>query len=63
MNRHPSEQDLVLHFYGDAPKAVAVERHLAECESCAQDFARLRATLSSIDYPVPERAADYEAQL
>jgi hypothetical protein len=63
MNRHPSEQDLVLHFYGDAPKAVAVERHLAECESCAQDFARLRATLSAIDYPVPERAADYEAQL
>ena len=63
MNRHPSEQDLVLHFYGDAPKTAAVERHLAECESCAQEFSKLRATLSAIDYPVPERAADYETQL
>ncbi|MFL6439028.1 MAG: hypothetical protein ACJ71Q_15730 [Terriglobales bacterium] len=60
---HPSEQDLVLHFYGDAPKTAAVERHLAECESCAQEFARLHTTLSAIDFPVPERAADYEAQL
>jgi hypothetical protein len=60
---HPSEQDLVLHFYGDAPKAAAVERHLAQCESCAQEFARLHTTLSAIDFPVPERAADYEAQL
>lgn len=60
---HPSEQDLVLYFYGDAPKASALESHLAECKECASEFARLRATLSAIDYPVPERAADYEAQL
>ena len=60
MNRHPSEQDLVLHFYGETPK---VERHLAECPSCAAEFAQIRTTLSAIDYPVPERAADYEAQL
>ena len=60
---HPSEQDLVLYFYGDAPKASALESHLAECKECAAEFAQLRATLSAIDYPVPERAADYEAQL
>jgi len=60
---HPNEQDLVLYFYGDAPKAAALERHLAECKECAAEFAQLRATLSAIDYPVPERAADYEAQL
>jgi len=60
---HPSEQDLVLYFYGDAPKAAALERHLAECKECAAEFAQLRATLSAIDYPVPERPADYEAQL
>src|SRR5215813_944992 len=60
---HPSEQDLVLYFYGDAPKVAVVERHLAECKECATEFAQLRATLSAIDYPVPERAADYEAQL
>jgi hypothetical protein len=60
---HPNEQDLVLYFYGDAPKTAALERHLAECKECAAEFAQLRATLSAIDYPVPERAADYEAQL
>lgn len=60
---HPTEQDLVLYFYGDAPKAAVVERHLAECKECAAEFAQLRTTLSAIDYPVPERAADYEAQL
>lgn len=60
---HPSEQDLVLYFYKDAPNAGTLERHLAECGACAGEFAQLRATLSSIDYPVPERATDYEAQL
>lgn len=60
---HPSEQDLVLYYYGDAPKSATLERHLAECKECAAEFAQLRATLSAIDYPVPERAADYEAQL
>ncbi|HWC18517.1 MAG TPA: hypothetical protein VG498_15955 [Terriglobales bacterium] len=60
MNQHPSEQDLVLYFYGDAPK---IERHLAQCRDCAAEFAQIRATLIAIDYPVPERAADYEAQL
>ena len=60
---HPSEQDLVLYFYGDASDARALESHLAECGTCAAEFAQLRATLTSIDYPVPERAANYEAQL
>ena len=60
MNQHPSEQELVLYFYGDAPK---VERHLAQCQECAAEFAQIRATLTAIDYPVPERAPDYEAQL
>lgn len=60
---HLSEQDLVLHFYGDAPKSAELERHLAECATCAAEFAQLRATLSWIQFPVPERAPDYEAQL
>ena len=60
---HPSEQDLVLHFYGDATKTAEIEHHLLECSPCAAEFTRFRATLSAIDFPVPERAADYEAQL
>jgi hypothetical protein len=60
MSRHLTEQELVLHFYGEARNA---ERHLAECAACTAEFAQIRAILSAIDYPVPERAADYEAQL
>lgn len=60
---HLSEQDLVLYFYGDLPDRAAVERHLGECTACATEFAQLRTTLSAIEYPVPERAADYEAQV
>jgi len=60
MSRHLSEQELVIHFYEQAGNA---ERHLADCPTCSAEFAQIRATLSAIDYPVPERPADYEAQL
>lgn len=61
--KHLGEQDLVLYFYGDIPNAPELERHLAECSQCAVELAQLRATLSAIEYPVPERAPEYEAQL
>ena len=60
MSRHLSEQELILHFYGETRNA---ERHLTDCSTCAAEFSQIRATLSAIDYPVPERMADYEAQL
>lgn len=60
MSRHLNEQELVLHFYEQTGN---VESHLAECPICAAEFAQIRATLSAIDYPVPERGSDYEAQL
>ncbi|MBV9075397.1 MAG: hypothetical protein JOZ10_17365 [Acidobacteria bacterium] len=60
---HVSEQDLVLYFYGDADKPALLEQHLADCPECSAEFARLRTTLSAIDFPVPERAPEYEAQL
>lgn len=60
MSRHLSEQELVLHFYD---QGRSTRLHLAECSVCAAEFAQIQATLSAIDYPVPERAADYEEQL
>jgi hypothetical protein len=60
---HLSEQELVFYFYGDASKPAAVENHLAECPACAAEFALLRTTLSAIEFPVPERAPDYEIRL
>ena len=60
---HLGEDDLILYFYGEAPKADALAQHLVDCATCRDEYARLRATLSAIDLPVPERAPDYEAQL
>lgn len=60
---HIGEDDLILYFYGEAPKADAVAQHLVGCTTCRDEYARLRATLLAIDLPIPERAADYEAQL
>jgi hypothetical protein len=60
---HVAENELILYFYGEAPKADAVARHLVDCSVCRDEYARLRATLSAIDLPIPERAPDYEAQL
>ena len=39
---HPSEGDLILHYYGEDVSA-AVEAHLASCAECAEALARLRA--------------------
>ncbi len=40
---HPHEDDLLLLAYGelDAPAAAEVERHLASCAACREQFIRL----------------------
>jgi hypothetical protein len=55
---HPSEDDLVLHYYGEAPAAVEV--HLASCAPCREAFAALRSDLAAVtDEPVPARGEDH----
>ena len=58
---HLSEEQLVLHYYGEAD---GVEDHLASCESCRDAYHTLQRVLNSVDsLPVPERGEDYEAQV
>lgn len=45
---HVSEEDLILHFYGEAD-APAVEGHLTTCSACRGEFARLQQVLSLMD--------------
>ena len=60
---HPNEEQLVLYYYGEAETA-GVEDHLGECESCRGAYHTLQRVLNSVDsFPVPERPADYEAQV
>jgi hypothetical protein len=45
---HVSEEDLILHFYGESD-ATVVDRHLTTCATCRDEFARLRQVLSLMD--------------
>jgi hypothetical protein len=59
---HLDEEQLVLYYYGE--EAGGVEDHLGECESCRESYHTLQRVLNSVDsLPVPERGADYEAQV
>jgi hypothetical protein len=56
-----TEEQIVLHYYGDAEEASEVERHLAACADCRAEFARVQAMLKQIEpLEVPEPAAGFE---
>ncbi len=58
---HLSEEQIVLHYYGDAEEASEVERHLAACPDCRAEFVRVQAMLKQIEpLEVPEPAAGFE---
>lgn len=60
---HVSESQLTLHYYSNADDPAAVEHHLADCDACRREFEGIRAILSSVAIPAPERPPDYEARL
>jgi predicted anti-sigma-YlaC factor YlaD len=58
---HLSEEQIVLHFYGDAEPAEDVRRHLAECSACREEFERVQGLLRGIEpLEVPEPPASFE---
>jgi hypothetical protein len=58
---HLSEEQIVLHYYGDAEEAAEIERHLADCAECHAEFARVQSTLKQIEpLEIPEPAAGFE---
>jgi hypothetical protein len=46
---HLTEEDLILHFYGESPDAARVEPHLAACAACRHELARLQQVLALVD--------------
>jgi hypothetical protein len=67
---HLSEEELILHYYGEPGEpgesgdTLAGERHLAECGDCRALYASLERVLNVVDtLPVPERPAEYDAQV
>ena len=58
---HLSEEQIILHYYGDAEDAPEVERHLAACPECQAEFARVQTMLKQIEpLEVPEPLAIFE---
>ena len=66
---HLSEEQLILHYYGeaaegDAPGALEAEQHLEACGECRAMYGSLQRVLNVVDsLPVPERGPEYGAQV
>src|ERR1039458_7601452 len=61
---HLSEEQLILHYYGEEGDALSAELHLEECGECRALFASLQLVLHVMDgLPVPDRPADYGEQV
>jgi hypothetical protein len=60
---HPTEDDLILHFYGDdeAGTEARVDAHLNACASCQASWVEFRETMQMIDVAhVPEPGPGFE---
>jgi hypothetical protein len=61
---HLSEEELILHYYGEEGGAPVAGRHLEECEQCRETYGALERVLNVVDaLAAPQRGADYEALL
>ena len=63
---HLTEDELILHYYGEGEGSAAVESHLAECAHCREDFGALEQLLGEVaasDMPVPERDELYGSRV
>jgi len=61
---HLTEEQLILHYYGEEGETLAVEHHLEGCEDCRTMYASLQRVLNVVDsLPVPERGPEYGARL
>jgi hypothetical protein len=63
LDRHPTEDDLILHFYGegDAADEVRIDAHLNTCASCQASWVEFRETMQLVDVAqVPEPGPSFE---
>ena len=63
MNTHITDDDLILHFYGEAPRsdATKIDAHLGECADCRRNWDSLQQTLKMVDSAdVPDAHEGFE---
>src|SRR5215510_3341584 len=62
--KHLTQEQIVLHCYGDAKDGEAIEGHLRECSECRAEFEKVKALLKEIaPAEVPEPPAYLEQKL
>lgn len=62
--KHLSQEQIVLHYYGDADSTEDARMHLAECDSCHEEFERVKALLVQIEpTSVPEPHESFEQKM
>ena len=61
---HPAEEQLVLHYYGEAENPSETAAHLAACGQCRIAFENLQRVLATFHkLPVPERSESYGTEV
>jgi hypothetical protein len=67
VTRHLTEEQLVLHHYGDVDtpaEAAAIEEHLFACEACRASLEAVRWAIAAADsLPVPDRPEGYGTEV
>lgn len=62
--KHLTEEQIVLHCYGDAEDGQAIERHMETCAECRTQFEEVKSLLKEIPpTPVPEPPAYLEQRV
>lgn len=58
--RLPSEEELILHYYGESDRAEEIERLLATSDEARRRYAEIRSVLDAVETePVPARSDLY----
>jgi hypothetical protein len=61
---HLTEEQLILHYYGEEGDALSAEQHLDDCNTCRDLFASLQRVLNVVDsLPVPDPGAEYATRV
>jgi hypothetical protein len=64
MINHLSEEELVLHYYGEEPDAFSAGQHLDQCDECRAHYGSLQRVLNVVDsLPVPARGEEYGGEV
>jgi hypothetical protein len=61
---HLTEEQLILHYYGEEGDTLTAEQHLDDCEACREFYSSLQRVLNVVDsLPIPQRGPEYGAQV